>query len=67
MDQAHALCTLAEDSPMPKMRLRIIQLDIDRQTTSDYITIVSEAEASQRGPMTAPSEPPSGTSSPMCM
>lgn len=28
-----------------KMRLRIIQLDIDRQTTSDYITIVSEAES----------------------
>lgn len=27
-----------------KMRLRIIQLDIDRQTSSDYITILAEAE-----------------------
>jgi hypothetical protein len=28
-----------------KMRLRIIQLDIDRQTSSDYLTIVTEAES----------------------
>ncbi len=28
-----------------KMRLRIIQLDIDRQTTSDYVTIMVEAES----------------------
>jgi tetratricopeptide (TPR) repeat protein len=28
-----------------KMRLRIIQLDIDRQTSSDYLTIVAEAES----------------------
>lgn len=28
-----------------KLRLRIIQLDIDRQTTTDYLTIVAEAES----------------------
>ena len=28
-----------------KMRLRIIQLDIDRQTSSDFITILAEAES----------------------
>jgi len=28
-----------------KLRLRIIQLDIDRQTSSDYLTVVAEAES----------------------